>query len=115
MKDGDANDRLSLEPPRPDYNRFSTLAVVVVLSGLLLASGVLGYFGWTSTDNSVPATGYVAMALGVIFSLIVGVGLMALVFYSNRSGYDEPAVLVSQPPRDRVADEKDHHGHVPER
>ena len=34
--------------------------------------------------------GYVAMILGIIFSLLVGCGLMALVFYSNRRGYDEP-------------------------
>jgi len=30
------------------------------------------------------------MAAGVAFSLVVGCGLMALVFYSNRHGYDEP-------------------------
>jgi hypothetical protein len=34
------------------------------------------------------------MALGVVFSLVVGIGLMALVFYSSRSGYDEPAKLI---------------------
>jgi len=31
------------------------------------------------------------MALGIFFSLVVGVGLMALVFYSSRAGYDERA------------------------
>ena len=30
------------------------------------------------------------MWVGIIFSLVVGVGLMALVFYSNRRGHDEP-------------------------
>jgi len=35
--------------------------------------------------------GYVAMTLGIVFSLIVGIGLMALVFYSVRKGYDRPA------------------------
>jgi hypothetical protein len=30
------------------------------------------------------------MAIGIVFSLVVGVGLMALVFYSSRAGYDEP-------------------------
>lgn len=34
------------------------------------------------------------MALGMVFSLLVGVGLMALVFYSSRAGYDEPAKLI---------------------
>jgi hypothetical protein len=29
------------------------------------------------------------MWLGIVFSLVVGCGLMALVFYSSRHGYDE--------------------------
>lgn len=37
----------------------------------------------------IPAYGYVAMAGGVFFSVLVGCGLMALVFYSNRHGYDD--------------------------
>ena len=37
----------------------------------------------------MPAVGYLAMALGVVFSLIVGCGLMALLFYSSRHGYDD--------------------------
>jgi hypothetical protein len=31
----------------------------------------------------------VAIAGGVVFSLVVGGGLMALVFYSSRHGYDD--------------------------
>ena len=31
------------------------------------------------------------MAGGVLFSLVVGGGLMALVFYSSRHGYDDAA------------------------
>jgi hypothetical protein len=72
-----------------------------VLSALLVAAGVIGYLGWTSTDTSVPASGYVAMVLGIVFCLIVGVGLMALIFYSSRKGYDEPAVLIQEPALDR--------------
>jgi hypothetical protein len=34
--------------------------------------------------------GYIAMALGIFFSLVIGIGLMTLVFYSSRAGYDEP-------------------------
>jgi hypothetical protein len=33
------------------------------------------------------------MGFGIAFSLIVGIGLMALIFYSSRRGYDEPAQL----------------------
>ena len=38
----------------------------------------------------MPAVGYIAMGLGVTFSVIVGCGLMTLLFYSSRHGYDEP-------------------------
>jgi hypothetical protein len=44
---------------------------------------------------AIPLTGYVAMGIGIIFSIVVGFtiivggGLMALMFYS-RHGYDEP-------------------------
>ena len=39
--------------------------------------------------DDIPLYGYVAIAGGVLFSLLVGGGLMALVFYSNRHGYDD--------------------------
>lgn len=39
--------------------------------------------------EAIPIFGYVAIAGGVLFSLLVGGGLMALVFYSNRHGYDD--------------------------
>jgi hypothetical protein len=39
--------------------------------------------------DGIPLYGYVAIAGGVLFSLLVGGGLMALVFYSSRHGYDE--------------------------
>jgi hypothetical protein len=59
---------------------------------------VIGYLGWMSGgDADVPTSGYVAMAFGVIFSLAVGIGLMTLIFYSSRKGYDEPAVLIQEP------------------
>jgi hypothetical protein len=69
----------------------SAWAVILTLVTLLIFSVVVAYLGWTSTpDTVVPASGYVALALGVVFSLLVGVGLMSLVFYSSRHGYDEP-------------------------
>jgi ABC-type Fe3+ transport system permease subunit len=34
---------------------------------------------------------YVATVLGAIVALVLGFGLMALMFYSNRKGYDESA------------------------
>jgi len=63
-----------------------------VLVALLAAAGWGAYQGWMlHSDVAIPTSGYVAMALGIAFSIIVGCGLMALVFYSHRKGYDEPA------------------------
>ena len=41
-------------------------------------------------DTGMDAAGWVALVLGVIVTLALGVGLMALVFISNRRGFDEP-------------------------
>jgi hypothetical protein len=43
------------------------------------------------------------MALGIFFSLVIGIGLMALVFYSSRAGYDEPPHRFGE--RDRSSNE----------
>ena len=90
----------AVAPSGSEGGKVARWIVIAVLSALLLAASVLGYLGWTSTDTSVPASGYVALVLGVVFSLVVGVGLMALVFYSSRKGYDEPAVLIPEPEND---------------
>lgn len=84
----------------PQGGQLARWLLVAALCALLVGAGVVGYLGWTSTDTSVPASGYVALVLGVLFSLVVGVGLMALVFYSSRKGYDEPAVLIPEPDSD---------------
>jgi hypothetical protein len=69
--------------------------ILIVLLSLLVATGFIVYLGWTLEDGiEVTTAGYVAMAAGVILSLAVGCGLMALIFYSSRSGYDEPPVLI---------------------
>ena len=70
--------------------------MVVVLLGLLGASVWFAAQSWLSVDGPpMPTQGYIAMILGVVFSVVIGCGLMALVFYSNRYGYDEPAIAIS--------------------
>src|SRR5215470_16368555 len=51
--------------------------VVLVILLLLLAGTVfVSYLGWTgAAGTDVPASGYVALVLGVVFSLVVGFGL----------------------------------------
>jgi hypothetical protein len=66
--------------------------LILALFGLLalaiwFAASVFTHIG----GGAIPLYGYVAIAGGVIFSLGVGGGLMALVFYSNRRGYDDEA------------------------
>lgn len=66
--------------------------LVGVLLAILALSIVFAYGLWNAVDfTAIPTAGYVAMALGIVFSLVVGCGLMALVFYSSRHGYDEAA------------------------
>jgi hypothetical protein len=69
---------------------------ITVLLGLFAGSVYVGYVGWNLTDVAMPPAGYVAMTLGIVFSLLIGGGLTALMFYSNRHGYDEPP---SEPPK----------------
>jgi hypothetical protein len=68
------------------------VALVASLLALLAASiwfafGLLG----TAETAAMPADAYIAMAVGIFFSIVVGCGLMALVFYSSRHGYDDAA------------------------
>jgi hypothetical protein len=63
--------------------------LLVALCLFLGCTIVVSYLGWMLSDGTnMPASGYVAMTLGVFFSLGVGFGLMALIFYSSRKGYD---------------------------
>ena len=64
--------------------------LVVALFALLALSVWFAAYAWTHLGGDpVPSYGYVAIAGGVVVSLLVGGGLMALVFYSSRHGYDD--------------------------
>jgi membrane protein DedA with SNARE-associated domain len=70
--------------------------ILIVLLSLLVATSFVVCLGWTlGNGTDVPTSGYAAMAFGVVISLAVGFGLMALLFYSSRKGYDEPPVLIA--------------------
>ena len=55
------------------------VAVFAAVAGLWSAVG----------DAEISAAGWIAMGLGVLVALALGIGLMALVFFSTRRGYDE--------------------------
>ena len=75
-----------------DAMRIVTGLVVLALLGLLGAAIYYAYGIWNALEAAdLPGWMYAAMVGGVLFSLLVGCGLMALVFYSSRHGYDERA------------------------
>lgn len=69
--------------------------LVVSLSAILAASLVFALAGWDSSSMSIH--GWIALGLGTFLSLALGGGLMALVFYSARKGYDD-RIEVDVPP-----------------
>lgn len=58
---------------------------VLLAAALYFAGRAWVHFG----AGAVPFYGYIAIGGGIFFSLLVGCGLMALMFYSHRHGYDE--------------------------
>jgi hypothetical protein len=44
----------------------------------------------------VVAAEWIAMILGIFFSCLVGFGLMGLMFFSSREGYDEPPTYIQE-------------------
>ncbi len=73
-------------------NKLGVTVLVTALLGLLVAAIWWAFSLWTSVETApMPPELYVALAGGVLFSLVVGCGLMALIFYSHRYGYDDDA------------------------
>lgn len=67
-----------------------TALVIGVLIALLAVALVFGIAGWTldGADVTISPHGILALILGGVGTLALG-GLMFLVFYSNRRGYDD--------------------------
>src|SRR5215475_6791721 len=66
--------------------------VIFVLLALLGATIGWAVWGWEQTAGTAMGFhGWLAMILGIVFTIVVGCGLMSLMFYSSRYGYDERA------------------------
>jgi hypothetical protein len=80
--------------------------LVATLVIFLVAAMGFSYYAWTSvgatsTDGmTMNGNGVAALIIGGIGSLVLGGGLMALVFYSARRGYDDAADLKTRPHAD---------------
>jgi hypothetical protein len=67
-----------------------SLLIIVILLAILAGVGYFAYSAFSIDGDPIPTEGYLALALGAGFSIIVGVGLMMLLFFSSRRGYDDP-------------------------
>ncbi len=65
------------------------LTIIVTLATLL---GLVIYGAvelWTAVEGTaISVHGWIALGAGVLVTFALGAGLMFLVFYSNRQGYD---------------------------
>ncbi len=66
--------------------------LLFALAGLLILAVWGSLSVWQSMgDVAMPAAGLASLLGGVLVTFVVGVGLMALVFYSSRRGHDQAA------------------------
>lgn len=66
--------------------------VLTILAILLIGTGIWSVSAWNANAGiEMSIHGWIALGLGIFFSLLLGCGLMALMFYSSRYGYDEAA------------------------
>ena len=63
--------------------------VLLMLLFLALAAGFAAYVWWQIGDVEMSGAGIGALIAGVILTTGLGVGLMWLVFYSSKRGYDD--------------------------
>ena len=66
------------------------IAVAAAVAVVVLLIVVVARFWSGLGDSGMSAGGWFALVLGVLATLALGIGLMALVFISNRRGYDDP-------------------------
>jgi len=65
----------------------ATAAVVVAVAVIVVIAEFWSGIG----DSEISEAGWFAMGFGIVVTLALGIGLMSLVFFSNRRGYDETA------------------------
>ena len=58
--------------------------ILAVLLGMLSATIWIGYDMWISTSDIPVSENEIAMGIGAALSLLIGCGLMALLFYRSR-------------------------------
>ncbi|WP_375786595.1 hypothetical protein ACE10Z_02900 [Bradyrhizobium sp. Pha-3] len=69
------------------------IAISIGLLVILAAVGAYAFEGLIVPDAPVPTYGIVMFTIGITLLVAVGAGLMGLLFYSSRRGYDEPPLI----------------------
>ena len=70
----------------------------IAVIAVLMVAGAMTYLSLTST---LDANTVIATTLGVFFSVLLGCGLFAAAFFSDKSGYDQNVTDVTKSERDR--------------
>jgi heme A synthase len=79
------------QAPEEKMAEKSTWTIVAVGAAAVIAVAVVIGVVWAELgDSDMSGAGWGAMVLGIVLTLALGIGLMSLVFISNRRGYDEP-------------------------
>lgn len=67
-------------------------ALILTLLALLAAACGVAWYVWRELgDVAISAQGYMALAAGIVVTVGLGVGLMWLVYFSHRRGFDDEA------------------------
>ena len=82
-----------LADPKKTGGTFQSRRVLTAMIAATLVSFVgLAFYAWSEFgDVELGINGYLALTAGVLGTAAVGIGLMLLVFYSDRAGYDDEA------------------------
>ncbi len=83
------------------YRQIMKILMTVTVGTVLLALGLLYAY-----NGAISVHFYIAVALGISFTMLLGGGLMGLVFLSNGTGHDE-SVDNRMPSRDELWSPKD--------
>jgi heme/copper-type cytochrome/quinol oxidase subunit 2 len=67
------------------------IILLIALFAILALAVSWAAMVWNTGENHMDKHGWIALGLGTFFSLVIGCGLMALMFFSQRSGHDDAA------------------------
>jgi hypothetical protein len=82
-----------------------TLAIVLIVVGLAALTGFVILPMWTASVGMMTPFLWAAFAGGIVFTAAVAGGLMFLIFYSARHGYDDAVEMRRDPGRSTWTEE----------